>query len=544
MINKMNLENCYVDFLELKSHVDNDDYLKGSIEIQRLTSSLNEGKFYLNKIGIHDFKRIRELQLSLEDDLTVFVGDNGFGKSTILEAIAIVLSWLRSNIEKEGKPGTYIKNHEVNNSVDVEYSSIDANIKLKDFNTGVLITKSKDGAHHSRNNDLLEIKKLASIYRLVNKYVDNASLPLMAYYSITRSYIGSGIDKKRKNTKIKSVWSKFDVYDEIEFDRNDFTDFFQWLVFLHNKASQEKLSESQTTINALFSDIESLKSTLFQLSTVNNIDTAVIKGLELSLKEKMNYLDALTSGEQSSNNASSLYNKVIDTILTFLPEFQWIKLVYGDDDYKILLKKGNSELDVQQLSQGEKTIFTLVGDLSRRLILLNPNLPNPLFGYGIVLIDEIDLHLHPQWQQTIIERLTSTFPNVQFVVTTHSPQILSTVNRRSVRILQEVEVDGFKDLIVSHPDYQTKGVSNQDALLYGMKTDPIPSTKENSLLEGYKKLVELNRYNSQEALLLRDKIVEHFGLDHPLIQECDDLISVLEFKNKINKRLSKNKEAK
>ncbi|HDT2987341.1 TPA: AAA family ATPase [Klebsiella aerogenes] len=544
MKNKMNLENCYVDFLELKSHIDNDDYLKGSIEIQRLTSSLNEGKFYLNKIGIHDFKRIRELQLSLEDDLTVFVGDNGFGKSTILEAIAIVLSWLRSNIEKEGKPGTYIKNHEVNNSVDVEYSSIDANIKIKDFNTGVLITKSKDGAHHSRNNDLLEIKKLASIYRLVNKYVDNASLPLMAYYSITRSYIGSSIDKKRKNTKIKSVWSKFDVYDEIEFDRNDFTDFFQWLVFLHNKASQEKLSESQTTINALFSDIESLKSTLFQLSTVNNIDMAVIKGLELSLKEKMNYLDALTSGEKSSNNASSLYNKVIDTILTFLPEFQWIKLVYGDDDYKILLKKGNSELDVQQLSQGEKTIFTLVGDLSRRLILLNPNLPNPLFGYGIVLIDEIDLHLHPQWQQTIIERLTSTFPNVQFVVTTHSPQILSTVNSRSVRILQEVEVDGFKDLIVSHPDYQTKGVSNQDALLYGMKTDPIPSTKENSLLETYKKLVELNRYNSQEALLLREKVVEHYGLDHPLIQECDDLISVLEFKSKINKRLTKNKETK
>ncbi|HGY3107662.1 TPA: AAA family ATPase [Klebsiella aerogenes] len=544
MKNKMNLENCYVDFLELKSHIDNDDYLKGSIEIQRLTSSLNEGKFYLNKIGIHDFKRIRELQLSLEDDLTVFVGDNGFGKSTILEAIAIVLSWLRSNIEKEGKPGTYIKNHEVNNSVDVEYSSIDANIKIKDFNTGVLITKSKDGAHHSRNNDLLEIKKLASIYRLVNKYVDNASLPLMAYYSITRSYIGSSIDKKRKNTKIKSVWSKFDVYDEIEFDRNDFTDFFQWLVFLHNKASQEKLSESQTTINALFSDIESLKSTLFQLSTVNNIDMAVIKGLELSLKEKMNYLDALTSGEKSSNNASSLYNKVIDTILTFLPEFQWIKLVYGDDDYKILLKKGNSELDVQQLSQGEKTIFTLVGDLSRRLILLNPNLANPLFGYGIVLIDEIDLHLHPQWQQTIIERLTSTFPNVQFVVTTHSPQILSTVNSRSVRILQEVEVDGFKDLIVSHPDYQTKGVSNQDALLYGMKTDPIPSTKENSLLETYKNLVELNRYNSQEALLLREKVVEHYGLDHPLIQECDDLISVLEFKSKINKRLTKNKETK
>ncbi|HDD8705583.1 TPA: AAA family ATPase, partial [Escherichia coli] len=149
MINKMNLETCYVDFLELESHVINEDYLKESVELQKLISTLNESKFHLNKIGIHDFKRIRELQISLEDDLTVFVGDNGFGKSTILDAIAIVLSWLRSNIEKESKPGTYIKSHEVNNSVDVEYASIDANIKLKDFNTSILITKAKEGAYYS-----------------------------------------------------------------------------------------------------------------------------------------------------------------------------------------------------------------------------------------------------------------------------------------------------------------------------------------------------------------------------------------------------------
>lgn len=544
MINKMNLETCYVDFLELESHVINEDYLKESIELQKLISTLNESKFHLNKIGIHDFKRIRELQISLEDDLTVFVGDNGFGKSTILDAIAIVLSWLRSNIEKESKPGTYIKSHEVNNSVDVEYASIDANIKLKDFNTSILITKAKEGAYYSRNNELLEVKKLASIYRLVNKYVDNASLPLMAYYSIARSYIGGGGDRKRKNAKTKTVWSKFDVYDEIEFDRNDFTDFFQWLVFLHNRASQEKLSESQTTINALFSDIQSLKATLTQLSAIDNIDSTVIKGLELSLKEKLNYMKSLQSGEHKFNNAVSLYDSVINTILKFLPEFQWIKLVYGDDDYKIILKKGEVELDIQQLSQGEKTIFTLVGDLARRLILLNPNLSNPLLGYGIVLIDEIDLHLHPQWQQTIIERLTSTFPNVQFVITTHSPQVLSTVSSRSVRILQEVEVDGVNDLIVSHPDYQIKGVSNQDALLYGMRTDPIPSTKENGWLEEYKKLVELNRYSSDEALLLREKVIKHFGLDHPLVQECDDLISVLEFKNKINQHFSGSKDVK
>lgn len=281
--------------------------------------------------------------------------------------------------------------------------------------------------------------------------------------------------------------------------------------------------------------------TLSQLSNVSTIDISVIRGLETSLNEKINFLDIYSQGEVKENKAISLYEKVIKTILTFLPEFEWIKLVYSDDDYILQLKKGGVLLDIQQLSQGEKAVFTLVGDLARRLSLLNPMLDNPLLGYGIVLIDEIDLHLHPQWQQTIIERLTSTFPNVQFVVTTHSPQILSTVNSRSVRILQKIEIEGVEELIVSHPDYQTKGVSNQDALLYGMKTDPIPYTKANVLLEKYKEYIELNKYADNEALNLRSKLIEHFGEDHPLIKECDDLISVLKFKDKIKKRTDDNK---
>ncbi|HFS6024354.1 AAA family ATPase [Raoultella ornithinolytica] len=544
MVNKLNIEECYLSFLALEEHVENEEYLKNSLEIERLKSAISEARFYLNKLAIHDFKRIRELQLTLEEDLTVFVGDNGFGKSSILESIAIALSWLRSNIEKENKPGAYIKLNEINNSDDVDYASISVNIKTKDLNTGVLITKSKDGAQFSRTNDLFEIKKLASIYRLLNKYIDNVSLPLMAYYSIIRSYAGGGVDKKKRAGKIKSSWSKFDVYNEMEFDRNDFTEFFQWLVFLNNRASHEKLNESQKTIDALYSDVDNLKLTLSQLSNVSNIDKNVIRGLESSLSEKISFLNSYSHGEIKENKAISLYDKVIKTILAFLPEFEWIKLVYSDDDYILQLSKGGVKLDIQQLSQGEKAIFTLVGDLARRLSLLNPALDNPLLGYGIVLIDEIDLHLHPQWQQTIIERLTTTFPNIQFVVTTHSPQILSTVNSRSVRILQKVEVDGQDELIVSHPDYQTKGVSNQDALLYGMKTDPIPHTKANELLERYREYIELNKYSDFEALSLRKGLVEHFGEDHPLITECDDLISVLKFKNKLKNRSEENKGMK
>jgi len=73
------------------------------------------------------------------------------------------------------------------------------------------------------------------------------------------------------------------------------------------------------------------------------------------------------------------------------------------------------------VSQGEKSLMALVGDIARRLAMMNPGLENPLHGEGIVLIDEIDLHLHPQWQRGIIQRLRDTFPKCQFLLATHSP---------------------------------------------------------------------------------------------------------------------------
>lgn len=89
------------------------------------------------------------------------------------------------------------------------------------------------------------------------------------------------------------------------------------------------------------------------------------------------------------------------------------------------IDKHGETLNVAQLSQGEKSLMALVGDIARRLAMLNPGLDNPLTGKGIVLIDEIDLHLHPSWQRKICEHLAETFPNCQFVLTTHSSLVIS-----------------------------------------------------------------------------------------------------------------------
>jgi hypothetical protein len=91
------------------------------------------------------------------------------------------------------------------------------------------------------------------------------------------------------------------------------------------------------------------------------------------------------------------------------------------------INKGNISLAVEQLSDGEKCTLALIGDLARRLSLANPSQKNPLQGDGVVLIDEIELHMHPAWQREILSKLEKTFPNIQFIITTHSPQVLGEV---------------------------------------------------------------------------------------------------------------------
>jgi predicted ATP-binding protein involved in virulence len=93
-------------------------------------------------------------------------------------------------------------------------------------------------------------------------------------------------------------------------------------------------------------------------------------------------------------------------------------------------------------------LLALAGDLARRLAIANPSLSNPLEGTGIVLIDEIELHLHPRWQRGIITKLTQTFPNCQFIVTTHSPQVVADVKPENIYLLKSTS----NGITAQHPD--------------------------------------------------------------------------------------------
>ncbi|MBA3549303.1 MAG: AAA family ATPase [Nannocystis sp.] len=107
---------------------------------------------------------------------------------------------------------------------------------------------------------------------------------------------------------------------------------------------------------------------------------------------------------------------------------------------RLVVTKGDQTLELGQLSHGERGLLAMTGDIARRLALVGPESLEPGMRPGIVLIDEIDLHLHPQWQREVVPRLEGAFPGVQFIVTTHSPQVVSQLHPDSVRILEDFAI--------------------------------------------------------------------------------------------------------
>jgi predicted ATP-binding protein involved in virulence len=94
---------------------------------------------------------------------------------------------------------------------------------------------------------------------------------------------------------------------------------------------------------------------------------------------------------------------------------------------RLTVRKENQRVSISQLSDGERSLIAMLGDMIRRLGLANPELADPLKGHGVVLIDELELHLHPKWQREIVDKLRATFPNIQFIGTTHSPFVIQSL---------------------------------------------------------------------------------------------------------------------
>ena len=180
------------------------------------------------------------------------------------------------------------------------------------------------------------------------------------------------------------------------------------------------------------------------------------------------------------------------------------------------------------LSDGVRTMLALVADVARRCASLNPNLKDLASTQtpGVLLIDEVDMHLHPRWQQQVLGLLRDAFPGLQIIVTTHSPHVLSTVEKSSIRVLH-IEDD---EVTIETPLMQTRGVESSDVLASVMDVDPIPQLEESKQLSTYRALIEDGKADQPETTALRERLIKHFGESHPVMRDCDRLIRFQQFR--------------
>jgi predicted ATP-binding protein involved in virulence len=204
-----------------------------------------------------------------------------------------------------------------------------------------------------------------------------------------------------------------------------------------------------------------------------------------------------------------------ESVRRFLPEYRNLR-VSDEQQPKLLIDHGRTTLEVRQLSDGERGTLAMVLDLTRRLAQANPAMPDPAGqAEAVVLIDEIDLHLHPKWQRQIVQNLGATFPKCQFIATTHSPQIIGEVEHERIQIIS----DGR-----AYSPTHSYGVDSSRVLEEIMDSRPRTETVQ-KLLSQISHAISRKNYDSANKLVT--KLVEQVGEDDPEVTRAKTLLEFM-----------------
>ena len=403
--------------------------------------------------------------------LTVLLAKNGKGKTTVLDSIRILLHPYVNEFIKGASVHAYASDlHIVEDESSGHLEEVDA-LRVGAYveMLGNVVPCSRtllNGGRKTTTKDVGDLLDFAVSIRDARKVRrENQPWPLVAFYGTGRLWA----TKKGQN---RSDLTKTDIfgYEGCLEQVHDFRSVRDWLTKAVKKVRQEKT--------------ESLKPDL----RVAEQYEVVRNALSLVLQEE-GYM-----AELSVN---------VDT---------------DELDILSLTPRGRVHVPVSGLSDGVKAVFSLVADIALRCARLNPcyRTDAARLTEGVVMIDEVDLHLHPSWQQVILSTLQRAFPRLQFIVTTHSPQVVSSVPRECVRILTE---DGGCSLA----EIPTEGSTSAEILtdVFGVSARiPAEISEVTHLIGRYGRLLDEGRWDSEEGVACWGRLKELIPMT-PIISELE-----------------------
>lgn len=412
----------------------------------------------IKSLQLDNFRCFKNLQLSFDENLTVIVAANGAGKTTVLEGLVTALGAYITAIPKA--KGVSFKDSDLlvlPDGTSPDFVGVKAEttagLQWDRFKRNPLAKKQirvYPGWSHGEKQLKAYVTDLLS---------NEGVYPIIAYYSVNR-FASSGTNKQPYNQH-NVEW--YDGYKNALDIKMSFKDLVIHMASLEDAQRRER---------------EKLKSFDYHspaLQTIRQVLGAILPEI--------------------SNFRTELKEQIV--------------LVADFTD-----NNGTKTLTMDQLSSGYQVMLALVLDITLRLLALNHKNSDSLNGTGIVLIDEIDLHLHPRWQQIFISQLRSVFPNIQFIITTHSPQVISTVDSDCIRILENGNV-------YASPR-GTRGAEASRILKRVFDVEVRPPHDENTIkLEKYMKLVYDDMWEQEEAQALRAELDAVFEDEEPRLTEAD-----------------------
>ena len=427
----------------------------------------------IENLRIENFRHFESLEIDFHPELTVIIAQNGQGKSSILDAAASLLSvYTRpfeygKTLDIAPKNARFVVSSETGAISQQFPIRVSADIKASHHGLSVLnpdVTRERNSPKGTATiKDASYLSMLGELYRDRIQADQGARLPIVSYYSTSRRWASlSGQSPKNIISTGRDAG-----YEDCFVENSGFKQVQRWLP----------------------------SATLANLQKQQMPDTYK----ELNIDQQI----------QGITNA----------VHTALKDHNWKNFHYSLTLEELAVtNEDNISLPVSLLSDGVQAIVSIVSDLAWRCVKLNPHLGKeaPLQTEGIVMIDEVDMHLHPEWQQTIIQSLRSAFPKVQFIVTTHSPQVLSTVPRECIRT---IGLNTLGAAICAEPLAPSYGEPSGDILQSIMNVDPQPPVPEKRLLEELTSLVDQGEYKSSRAQELLEQLSTSLNKHHPQLEK-------------------------